>query len=54
MDHIRKGMLTAAPSPAECWKHLREFKRRYWKQERRAVRKLLRRAKGCGRGADDV
>lgn len=36
----RKGILTSA---GECWKHLRpENKRRFWKGERRAVKRDIR------------
>jgi hypothetical protein len=33
--HVRKGQLTPAP---QWWKHLREWKRVFWKRERRAAK----------------
>jgi hypothetical protein len=39
MAHVKKGHLT--PSP-EWWKHLRWFKRRFWKQHRKAERREVR------------
>lgn len=38
MATIKKGYLTPAPSAAAFWKHLREFKRVFWKRERKAAR----------------
>jgi hypothetical protein len=35
MAHIRKGQLTPAP---QWWKHLRDWKRAFWKKERKAGR----------------
>jgi hypothetical protein len=35
---IKKGQLTPAPSPAAFWKHLREWKRAFWKRERKSAR----------------
>jgi hypothetical protein len=34
MAHVRKGQLTRTPQ----WKHLRDWKRVFWKAERKAVR----------------
>lgn len=39
MATVKKGLLTASP---EWWKHLRETKRLFWKGERRAVKKSIR------------
>lgn len=36
MASVKKGHLTPAP---EWWKHLREFKRVFWKAERKAAKK---------------
>jgi hypothetical protein len=35
MAHVRKGQLTPAP---QWWKHLRSWKRVFWKAERKAAR----------------
>jgi hypothetical protein len=35
MAHVRKGQLTPAP---QWWKHLRDWKRVFWKAERKAGR----------------
>jgi hypothetical protein len=35
MAHVRKGLLTRAP---QWWKHLRDFKRVFWKRERKAAK----------------
>ncbi|MBX9859527.1 MAG: hypothetical protein K2Y20_08060 [Sphingomonas sp.] len=35
MAHVRKGQLTRTP---QWWVHLREFKRVFWKAERKAQR----------------
>lgn len=35
MAHVRKGQLTRSP---QWWKHLRAFKRTFWKAERKAQR----------------
>lgn len=40
MAHVRKGLLTI---PYERWKHLDYRKRRYWKTERGAARRMIRR-----------
>lgn len=39
MASTSKGLLTA---PAERWKHLKFFKRPFWKGERQAARKEAR------------
>jgi hypothetical protein len=39
MANVRKGILTA---PREWWKHLRGTKRPFWKRERKAARKAVR------------
>jgi len=36
MAHVRKGQITSSP---QWWKHLRDWKRVFWKAERRAARK---------------
>ena len=36
MASVKKGNLTAPP---QWWKHLKRFKRAFWKAERRAARK---------------
>jgi hypothetical protein len=41
---IKKGQLTPAPSPAAFWKHLREWKRAFWKRERKSARLAAARA----------
>jgi len=38
MATIKKGQLTPAPSNAAFWKHLREWKRVFWKRERKTAR----------------
>ena len=38
MATIKKGQLTPAPSNAAFWKHLREWKRAFWKRERKAAK----------------
>lgn len=38
MATVKKGILTPAP---QWWKHLRDFKRVFWKGERQAVREDL-------------
>ena len=38
MAHARKGQLTASPANAAFWKHLREWKRSFWKRERKTAR----------------
>jgi len=35
MAHVRKDQLTPAP---QWWKHLREWKRVFWKRERKAAK----------------
>jgi hypothetical protein len=35
---IKKGQLTPSPSNAAFWRHLREWKRVFWKRERKAAR----------------
>ncbi len=35
MAHVKKGHLTAA---RQWWKHLKDWKRDFWKRERRASR----------------
>ena len=39
MAHVRKGMLV--PSP-QWWKHLRDWKRIFWKKHRKAERNAIR------------
>lgn len=38
MASVKKGQLTPAPSNAAFWKHLREWKRVFWKRERKTAR----------------
>jgi hypothetical protein len=40
MAHVRKGILT--PSP-QWWKHLRDWKRVFWKKHRREERREIKR-----------
>ncbi len=40
MANVKKGLLTAA---GEWWKHLRWTKRVFWKAERKAAKKFIRR-----------
>ncbi|MGH7121369.1 MAG: hypothetical protein ACREFS_00720 [Acetobacteraceae bacterium] len=35
----KHGILTAAPNPADWWKHLRRWKRAFWKRERKAAKR---------------
>ncbi|MGH7067500.1 MAG: hypothetical protein ACREFO_11880 [Acetobacteraceae bacterium] len=35
----KRGVLTAAASPADWWKHLRRWKRAFWKRERKAAKR---------------
>lgn len=39
MAHVKKGHLT--PSP-QWWKHLRKWKRVFWKRERKAAKEKVR------------
>lgn len=39
MAHKRKGQLTKSP---QWWKHLREWKRVFWKSERSAQKKAIK------------
>ncbi len=42
MSHKRKGQLTVS---TEWWKHLRKYlKRKYWKAERRAEQRQIKKA----------
>jgi hypothetical protein len=43
MASIKKGILTAPP---EWWKHLRWVKRVFWKRERKATKRHIRREAG--------
>ena len=38
MATIKKGQLTPVPSYAAFWRHLREWKRLFWKRERKTAR----------------
>lgn len=38
MASVKKGTLTPAP---QWWKHLRDWKRVYWKKERGAVKRAI-------------
>lgn len=40
MASVKKGTLTR---PSQWWKHLRDWKRGFWKAERRAYKKVLSR-----------
>jgi len=40
MAHVRKGQLAKSP---QWWKHLRDWKRTFWKKERGAGRRAVRR-----------
>jgi hypothetical protein len=40
MANVKKGNVTAAP---QWWKHLREFKRVFWKGERQAQKRMVER-----------
>ena len=42
MATVKNGQLTRAPAPAAWWKHLREFKRTFWKRERKAAKRAAR------------
>jgi hypothetical protein len=39
MANVKKGNLTAPP---QWWKHLRDWKRVFWKSERKAQQKEIR------------
>jgi hypothetical protein len=39
MAHVRKGLLTPAP---QWWKHLRDWKRIFWKRERKTAKRQTR------------
>lgn len=43
MATVKKGILTRAP---QWWKHLRDWKRVFWKRERKAVRQDITRQSG--------
>ena len=45
MATVKKGTLTAAPSPADWWKHLRRYKRAFWKRERAKAREATEKVK---------
>jgi hypothetical protein len=40
MAHVRKGILVRSP---QRWKHLRYWKRFFWKKHRKAEKRLLTR-----------
>lgn len=46
MAHVRKGHLIASP---QWWKHLRDWKRVFWKRHRKAEQRL---AKQSSRGSN--
>jgi hypothetical protein len=39
MANVKKGHLTAAP---QWWKHLRDWKRVFWKRERQEVKRAAK------------
>ncbi|HEY0311006.1 MAG TPA: hypothetical protein VGC56_00775 [Allosphingosinicella sp.] len=39
MASIKKGQLSPAPSNAAFWRHLRDWKRVFWKRERKAAKR---------------
>jgi len=39
MAHVQKGMLIPAP---QWWRHLREWKRVFWRKHRKAEKRLAR------------
>lgn len=39
MATIKKGVLTASP---QWWKHLRDWKRIFWKKERKAAQRAVK------------
>lgn len=39
MATLKKGVLSKSP---QWWKHLRDWKRVFWKKERKAVREYIR------------
>lgn len=41
MANVKKGQLTRAP---QWWKHLRDWKRTFWKAERKAAQRAIRAA----------
>lgn len=38
MANVKKGTLTPAP---QWWKHLKEYKRVFWKRERKAQQEVI-------------
>ena len=38
MANVKKGQLASAP---QWWKHLREWKRVFWKRERKAAKRIV-------------
>jgi len=46
MATIKKGILTRSP---QWWKHLRSWKRVFWKRERKAAQRLSHRERGDDR-----
>ena len=43
MANVKKGNLTSAP---QWWKHLKEWKKVFWKSERQAQKRLTRQSSG--------
>lgn len=39
MAHVKKGQLTKSP---QWWKHLKDWKRVFWKSERRAQKEQIK------------
>ena len=39
MAHVKQGQLTKSP---QWWKHLKDWKRVFWKSERKAQKDLIR------------
>lgn len=44
MATVKRGTLTRSP---QWWKHLRDWKRVYWKKERKAAQRTVTRMAGC-------
>ena len=47
MASVKKGSLTAPP---QWWKHLRDWKRVYWRAERHAHKRMIAQLSGSTRG----
>jgi hypothetical protein len=47
MASVKRGTLAAPP---QWWKHLRDWKRVFWKRERQAAQRAIKGERASGRG----